>query len=130
MFCYFIQDFYIYIDKCYAYLYIDNNRNLIIIILCNIFLLCIPTSVVSLKFDNSSMLALAEPSIQSPGGFICGVLNIQQVHPTKADVAETVRHNTPPTPWFTEVPGLSFAHRLCRCTQHCGQYFLPSAGSA
>jgi hypothetical protein len=52
--------------------------------------------VVSLKFDNSSMLAMAELSIQSPGGFICGVLNIQQVHPTKADVAETVRHNTPP----------------------------------
>jgi hypothetical protein len=51
--------------------------------------------VVSLKFDNSSMLAMAELSIQSPGGFICGVLNIQQVHPTKADVAETVRHNTP-----------------------------------
>ena len=55
----------------------------------------IPTSVVSLKFDNWSMLALAGLSIQSPGGFICGVLNIQQVHPTKADVAETVKHNTP-----------------------------------
>jgi hypothetical protein len=42
----------------------------------------VSASVVSLKFDNSSMLALAELSIQSPGGSICGVLTIQQVHPT------------------------------------------------